>query len=147
MTPTGIVDHRIDVGAVTASVRGPEHGAILTFEGVARNVFGGKAVLALEYEAWAEAAERELTAICTEAAAQWGVRATIVHRTGRVEIEEPSVVIAVGAAHRDAAYQGSRFCLEQLKARVTIWKREIYADGSAWIANADGAAPKLRGDL
>jgi len=144
MTRTGIVDGRIDVGAVTDSVRSPAHGAILTFEGVARNVFGGEPVLALEYEAWTEAAERELVAICDEAASRWGALATIVHRTGRVELEEPSVVIAVGAAHRDAAYQASRYCLEELKARVTIWKRELYANGSAWIANA-GVKPQEGG--
>ena len=135
---TGVIEGRIDVRAVTDAVRGPEHGAVLTFEGVARNTFEGRAVIALEYEAWAEHATRELAAICAEAEATFGVRAIIGHRTGRVEIEEPSVVIAVGAGHRDGAYQASRYCIEQLKTRVTIWKREIYADGSAWIANPPG---------
>ncbi len=86
---TGVIEGRIDVRAVTDAVRGPEHGAVLTFEGVARNTFEGRAVIALEYEAWAEHATRELAAICAEAEATFAVRAIIVHRTGRVEIEEP----------------------------------------------------------
>ncbi len=132
---TGVVPGRIDVAAVTAAVRSAGHGAILTFEGVGRNEFEGRAVVALEYEAWAEPAERTLREICAEAEARWACRAVIVHRTGRVEIEEPSVVIAVGAAHRAEAYEASRYCIEQLKVRVPVWKKEIYADGSAWVAN------------
>lgn len=132
---TGMVADRIDTRAVSDAVRSPAHGAVLTFEGVGRNELDGRPVLALEYEAWTEPAERELRAICAEAAANWSVLAVIVHRTGRVEIGEPSVVIAVGAAHRSEAYAASRYCIEALKVRVPIWKKEIYADGGAWIAN------------
>ena len=132
---TGLTANPIDVSAVTAAVRSASHGAVLTFEGVGRNEFEGRPVLALEYEAWEEMAGKELRAITAEAETRWPVKAAIVHRTGRVEIGEPSVVIAVGAGHRGEAYEASRYCIEQLKARVTIWKKEIYADGGAWIAD------------
>ncbi|MSP56139.1 MAG: molybdenum cofactor biosynthesis protein MoaE [Myxococcales bacterium] len=137
---TGLTPNPIDPRAVTAAVRSSRHGAILTFEGVGRNEFEGRPVLALEYEAWEPVAEAELRAITQEAQARWPVTAVIVHRTGRVEIGEPSVVIAVGASHRGEAYEASRYCIEQLKARVTIWKKEIYADGGEWIANTPPAA-------
>jgi molybdopterin synthase catalytic subunit len=71
-----------------------------------------------------------------ECAQKFGAKVAMVHRTGRVEIGEPSVVIAVGTAHRDAAYQSSRYAIDELKQRVPVWKKELYADGSAWKANA-----------
>ncbi len=137
---TGLSADPIDVLAVTDAVRSPAHGAVLTFEGVGRNEFAGRPVIALEYEAWAPAATKELEAICEEAAARWPVRVAIVHRTGRVGIGEPSVVIAVGAGHRGEAYDASRYCIEELKRRVPVWKKEIYGDGSdaTWIANGPG---------
>lgn len=138
---TGLVDHRIDVAAVTAAVRSPAHGAVLVFEGVGRNELDGRPVLGLEYEAWDAVAGRELRAITAEAEARWPVRAVMVHRTGRVEIGEPSVVIAIGAGHRAEAYDASRYCVEELKRRVTIWKKELYADGGAWIANQPDGEP------
>ncbi len=138
---TRMIAGPIDARAVADAVRSPAYGAVLCFEGVGRNELDGRPVLALEYEAWTEPAEREMRAICDEAAARWSVRAVIVHRTGRVEIGEPSVVIAVGAAHRSEAYAASRYCIDELKVRVPIWKKEIYADGDAWIANTPAEGP------
>lgn len=131
-----IVPDRIDVAAVRAAVDDPGFGAVLVFEGVGRNQFGGRPVEALEYEAWPERAEAELGRIAGEVAERWpGVRLAVVHRTGRVAIGEPSVVVAVGAPHRAAAYEASRYALDTLKERLPVWKKELYADGSAWIAN------------
>lgn len=132
---TGLTPEPIDARAVAAAVRSPAHGAVIVFEGVGRDSFDGRPVHGLEYEAWPGPAEAALRAICDEAEARWPVRAVIVHRTGYVGIGEPSVVIAVGAGHRAEAYEASRYCIEALKARVPIWKKEHYADGAAWIAN------------
>lgn len=132
-----IVDGPIDVGAVRAAVSHPSLGAVLIFEGVARQDFDGKAVIQLAYEAWTGPAVRELERIGAEVVERWpGSRVAIVHRTGVVAIEEPSVVIAVGTPHRGACYEASRYAIEALKSRVPIWKKEVYADGSAWKANA-----------
>lgn len=131
-----VVDGTIDTRAVTDAVRDPAFGAVITFEGVGRNEMGGKPVLELEYEAWPEVAEREMRAIADEVEARWpGSRVAMVHRTGRVAIGEPSVVIAVGAAHRAEAYEASRFAIDELKKRVPVWKKERYEGGESWIAN------------
>lgn len=133
-----LVHGPIDVEAVRRAVDDPGFGAVLVFEGVGRDVFEGRAVVALEYEAYAEMVVPELDRIAAEASDRWGAKVAIVHRTGRVQIGEPSVVIAVGTAHRAPCYEASRHCIEALKARVPIWKKEIYADGSAWKANTPG---------
>ena len=126
----------IDPREIERLVESPEHGALLTFAGVARNNHLGKSVDHLYYEAYEPMALAELGKIEAEIAEQWpGARVAIVHRTGTVAIGEPSVVISVGAAHRVAAYEASRYAIEELKARVPVWKRETYADGTAWIAN------------
>lgn len=131
-----IVDGPIDVAAVTDAVRNPGHGAVLVFEGVGRDSFGGRPVRGLYYEAWPERAEAELVAIAAEVAARWPtVRLAVVHRTGEVAIGEPSVVVAVGAPHRVEAYEASRYAIDTLKLRLPVWKKERYADGEAWIAN------------
>lgn len=129
----------IDPRTVTDTVRDPTFGAVITFEGVTRDHHDGKGVLGLYYEAYAPLALAELTRIAQEVAERWpGARAALVHRTGPVPIGEASVVIAVGAPHRDAAYAASRYAIDELKARAPIWKREQYADGTAWIANQPG---------
>ena len=130
-----LVDRTIDVDAVRRSVDNPGFGAVLVFEGVGRNHFEGRPVQALEYEAYAEMAVPAMQEIASEAAREWEVEVAIVHRTGRVAIGEPSVVIAVGSPHRAACYEASRYTIDTLKRRVPIWKKEIYADGSAWKAN------------
>ncbi|MEQ1506587.1 MAG: molybdenum cofactor biosynthesis protein MoaE [Myxococcota bacterium] len=132
-----IVSGRIDVAALRAAVDDPGFGAVIVFEGVARNTFGGRRVVRLEYEAYAEMADPVLASIVAEAAAQWPMaRVVIVHRTGAVAIGEASVVVAVGAPHRGEAYAASRYAIDALKARLPVWKKEIYEDGTAWKANA-----------
>ncbi|MCA9567580.1 MAG: molybdenum cofactor biosynthesis protein MoaE [Myxococcales bacterium] len=131
-----LVHERIDVAAVRRAVDDPGCGAVLVFEGVGRDVFEGRPVLALEYEAYAEMAVPEMERIAAECRARFDARVAMVHRTGRVEIGEPSVVIAVSTPHRAAAYEASRYAIDELKVRVPVWKKEVYADGSAWKANA-----------
>lgn len=131
-----IVDGPIDVAAVAAAVRHPRHGAVLLFEGTARDHHEGRRVVGLAYEAWPEQAERGLAEIAAEVQARWpGAALAVVHRTGEVAIGEPSVVVAVGAAHRAEAYEASRYAIDALKARLPVWKKERYEDGEAWIAN------------
>jgi molybdopterin synthase catalytic subunit len=128
----------IDARALSRAVEAPSCGAVLVFEGVARATGqrdAARAVIALEYEAWAGPATRALSEIEEEAATRFGARVRIVHRTGRVAIGETAVVVAVAAPHRDAAYAASRHAIDTLKARVPIWKKECYADGSSWMDN------------
>jgi molybdopterin synthase catalytic subunit len=141
-----VIDGPIDVAAVRAAVSDPGFGAILVFEGVGRDHFEGRPVRALEYEAFPELAGPVLAALADRVEARYGVRAAAVHRTGRVEVGEPSLVIAVGAAHRPAAFDACRALLEALKAELPVWKKEIYDDGSAWKANApagDAGTPEV----
>ena len=134
-----IVHDRIDVAAVTNWVRSAANGAVLVFEGVGRDTHDGKSVRSLRYEAYSPMAQSELAKIVTETQARWpGTIVAICHRTGEVAIGEPSVVVAVGSPHRDAGYAASRYAIDELKRRVPIWKQEVYADGTAWIANRDG---------
>ena len=124
----------IDAAAVAAAARGDGDGAVSLFLGTVRNVNAGKRVLFLEYEAYAGMAEREMERIATETIARFGVtKVAIVHRVGRVEIGEASVVIAVAAPHRAAAMDGCRFAIDSLKTSVPIWKREHFADGAVWV--------------
>lgn len=127
----------IDVGALVAEARGDGDGAVSLFLGTVRNVNAGRRVLFLEYEAYAVMAEREMARIAAEAAARFGVGGVaIVHRTGRVDIGEPSVAIAVAAPHRAAAMDACRFVIDTLKATVPIWKREHFVGGAVWIEGA-----------
>lgn len=132
-----LVDGPIDVAAVRRAVDDPRFGAVLVFEGVGRQDHDGRRVVRLSYEAWPEMAVPVMEQIAREAAQRWPVRVAMVHRTGDVAIGEPSVVIAVGAPHRAECYEASRFVIDALKARVPVWKKEIYEDGSAWKGNPE----------
>ena len=133
-----LTDTVIDVIGVSEAVRRAEAGAVITFEGVTRNHHDGKRVVHLEYEAYAGMAEAEMKAIGVQTVSMWpGALVAIVHRIGVVDVGEASVVIAVSAPHRDEAYAASRFVIDTLKAKVPVWKKEVYLDGSAWKANAE----------
>ena len=133
-----VVEGALDYGALRAAVIRPGAGCVLLFEGVTRDHFEGRPVLRLEYEAYAPMAEAVMAAIGAEVeAALPGVVVAMAHRVGLVPVSEPSVLIAVSAPHRGAAYEASRRCIEALKARVPVWKREVYADGSAWKENPE----------
>ncbi len=134
----------IDLAAVEAAVARPGAGAVLSFSGATRNTFGGRPVHGLEYEAYPEMAQAELQRVADDVVARWPeVRVAMVHRLGHLDVGEVSVVISVSSPHRDEAYQASRFAIDTLKARVPIWKKELYADGAAWKANADFSPAEL----
>lgn len=120
-------------------VTDPEAGAIVTFVGTTRNHNEGRRVISLDYEAYPEMAEKELARLGEEAKRRWKIRRMgIVHRVGRVEITEPSVVIAVSAAHRSDAFQACRFAIEEIKKKVPIWKKEVFEGGEVWIGTQSG---------
>jgi molybdopterin synthase catalytic subunit len=125
----------IDVASVLREVEAPAHGAAILFVGNVRDVNDGRSVDGMEYTAYVAMAEKEMAAIAAEARDKFSDSfVVIVHRIGQLAIGEASVAIATANAHRDAAYQASRYVIEQLKARVPIWKREHYTDGTReWI--------------
>jgi molybdopterin converting factor subunit 1 len=129
----------IDVGAVARRVVLPECGATVTLDGYAREWTKGRRTLYLVYEAYAPMAQRELERLGREAHEQFDVaHIGIVHRTGRLEIGETSVVIAVSAPHRSAAFAACEWAIRELKRTVPIWKKEIFADGEVWV-EGDGS--------
>ena len=109
-------------------------GGYVAFEGHVRNINHGKGVLRLEYETYDELAEKELRRVATEAAERFGLKfVRAFHRKGRLEIGEPAVVVQVLSRHRGEAFAGCRYVIDELKARVPIWKKEFYDDGtSSW---------------
>jgi MoaE-MoaD fusion protein len=124
----------IDVGAVARRVVLPECGATVTLDGYAREWTKGKRTLYLVYEAYEPMALTEMQRLGVEAHKQFEIaHIGIVHRTGRVDIGETSVVIAVSAPHRHAAFQACEWAIKELKRTVPIWKKEIYADGGSWV--------------
>jgi len=131
-----IVRERIDAQAIAARLKRPEDGAAVIFDGVVRDNTRGRRTLYLDYEAYEAMALKQMEALATEARERFGVRgASIVHRLGRLEIGETSVLIVVAAAHRGAAFEASRWIIDTLKKTVPIWKKEYFEDGAVW---ADG---------
>ena len=128
----GLTDRAIDLDAL-ASIAVPEHGAVVTFVGRARNrADDGREVLELEYEAYPVLAESVLAEIVGEVELRWGAAAAVVHRVGTVPIGEAAVAIVTAAPHRGVAYEANRYVIEAIKQRLPIWKRERFADGSEW---------------
>jgi molybdopterin synthase catalytic subunit len=134
-----VTDKPIDLQDLIDYVTDPEAGAVATFIGTTRNNNEGRKVIALDYEAYPEMAEKELARLGEEAKKRWQIcRMAIVHRVGPVQITEPSVIIAVSAAHREAAFAACRFAIEEIKKTVPIWKKEVYEGGEIWIGTQSG---------
>jgi MoaE-MoaD fusion protein len=128
----------IDVGQVARRVILPECGATVTLDGYAREWTKGRQTLYLVYEAYDEMALTEMQRLGAEAHKQFEIaHLGIVHRTGRLDIGETSVVIAASAPHRKAAFQACEWAIKELKRTVPIWKKEVYADGEAWVETTD----------
>lgn len=129
-----LTTERIDVGEVSRRVVLPECGATVTLDGYAREWTKGKRTLYLVYEAYDSMALTEMERLGAEAHKQFDIaHIGIVHRTGRIEIGETSVVIAVSAPHRRAAFQACEWAIKELKRTVPIWKKEIYEGGEEWV--------------
>ncbi|MBU2512231.1 molybdenum cofactor biosynthesis protein MoaE [bacterium] len=132
-----ITDRKIDVEAIIQKVSSPKAGAISTFIGTTRNYTGEKQVVYLFYEAYESMALAKMEEICQRAVLEFDIeKIAIVHRIGKVGLEEASVVIAVSAGHRQAAFNACQYAIDTLKEIVPIWKKEYMTDGSQeWIAN------------
>jgi molybdopterin synthase catalytic subunit len=121
----------LSVQQVNDLVKRPTDGAIVTFDGIVRNNFEGRVVRFLEYEAYAEMAEKKLAEIGAEVRRKFSVgEIAIVHRLGKLEIGDSSIVVAVAAPHRQAAFEACAYAMERVKAEVPIWKKEFFADGA-----------------
>jgi len=119
---------------VSRRVINPAVGSVVTFTGVVRGSNLGRQVRSLEYEAYPEMAEPILAQIGQEIRARWPVeQVAIVHRVGRLEIGEVSVVIAVASAHRQGAFEAGSYAIDRVKQIVPVWKKEILDDGEVWI--------------
>jgi molybdopterin synthase catalytic subunit len=127
----------IDVGPVVEFVSATTAGGIDVFLGCTRAETGadGRRLVALDYEAYAPMALKEMRELATQARARWPVvRMAILHRVGRVELAKPSVIIAVATPHRAASFEACRWVIDALKEKVPIWKREVWDDGSgSWV--------------
>jgi molybdopterin synthase catalytic subunit len=133
-----IVRDAIDTAGVLARIKHGEDGAAVVFEGVVRNQTRGRQTLYLDYEAYEEMALAEMEKLAEQALKQFAVRdVALVHRLGRLEIGEASVLIVVASAHRAAAFDACRWLIDTLKRTVPIWKKEYFEDGAVW---ADGEA-------
>jgi len=129
-----LVDGPIDLASVIAEVEDERAGAIATFQGTVRRESRGRQVIALEYEAYEGMAEKVIAAIADEVKARYDLcEVAVTHRTGRCEIGEVSVAIAVSAAHRPDALSACRDVIDELKTRVPLWKKELYEGGEEWI--------------
>lgn len=124
---------RIDAAAWRDRVAHPEHGAVVVFEGVVRNHHQGRKVEALDYEAYEPMARKRLEAIAAQVLRQWPIGAVaLVHRLGRLQVGETSVLVAIGAAHRAPAFEAAAFAISAIKRSVPIWKKEWSPDGASW---------------
>jgi len=131
-----IVHERIDTHSVLDRMKHGGDGAAVIFEGVVRNQTHGRKTLYLDYEAYEEMALRQMEGLAEQALKQFQVReVALVHRLGRLQIGESSVLIVVASAHRAAAFDACRWLIDTLKRTVAIWKKEYFEDGAVW---ADG---------
>lgn len=129
----------IDLGALAESVHAPNFGAVVTFVGLVRDHHAGRQVVSLGYSAYGPMAEKVCSEVVAKAGTRWKVRVALSHRLGELAIGDTAVAVAVAAGHRDAAFDACRWVIDEIKAKVPIWKHERYADGTAaWV---DPTAP------
>jgi molybdopterin converting factor subunit 1 len=131
-----IVSGKIDTASLLKSIKQPEDGAAAVFEGIVRDNTRARRTLYLDYEAYEEMALKQMEALAERALVDFQIRdVAIVHRLGRLEIGETSVLIVVASAHRAPAFDACRWLIDTLKRSVPIWKKEYFEDGAVW---ADG---------
>ena len=133
-----ITEQQLDCEKITNLVRRDSNGAVVTFLGNTRDNFEGKDVIRLEYEAYVKMAVKKLEEIRQEMMQEFGIEdIAIAHRIGVVDIGETSLVVAVASPHRTEAFQACHKVVDRVKEIVPIWKKEVYADGSRWVACED----------
>ncbi|HWO35545.1 MAG TPA: molybdenum cofactor biosynthesis protein MoaE, partial [Candidatus Acidoferrum sp.] len=131
-----LIREPIDTAQELANIKRGDDGAAVVFEGVVRNQTRGRKTLYLDYEAYEEMARQQMESLAGQALKQFQIRdVSLVHRLGRLEIGEASVLIVVASSHRAAAFDACRWLIDTLKRTVPIWKKEHFEDGAVW---ADG---------
>ena len=131
----------LDPGRVVEHVRRDDAGAIALFYGVVRDHNRGRKVMRLEYDAYPEMATKVMQRIADEVKERFNVAETAIqHRTGRLEIGETSLLVAVSSAHRREAFEACQALVDRLKEEVPIWKKEVFEGGEEWI-EGDHLAP------
>ena len=141
-----LVRETIDAAWLLSQIKHPEDGAVAVFDGIVRNQTRGRRTLYLDYEAYEEMALKQMDGLIAEALGKFPIRdARIVHRLGRLDIGETSVLIVVASAHRAAAFDACRWLIDTLKRTVPIWKKEHFEDGAVW-ADGEPFPPELAPD-
>jgi molybdopterin synthase catalytic subunit len=141
---TGITPDPLDIAEAVAMASSPDSGGLALFVGTVRSSaavpgHSDKSVVRLEYEAHESLARERLASIAHEATERWGLhRVLALHRVGSCDVGEPTVVVACGSAHRAEALEACHWLIDELKATVPIWKKEVYSDGSSWVG-AEGS--------
>ena len=139
-----LVRQAIDGATIAAAIKQPADGAVVLFDGIVRNQSRGRRTLYLEYSAYEPMALKQMEHLAVQALASFAVRDVwLVHRLGRLEIGETSVLIAVTSAHRAAAFEACRWVIDSLKKAVPIWKKEFFEDGAVW-ADGEPFPPDIR---
>jgi molybdopterin synthase catalytic subunit len=124
---------RVDAEKIVAAAKSGEDGAVVVFDGIVRNHSRGRRTLHLDYEAYEEMALKQMRELGLKACEKFAIsHVTMLHRLGRLEIGETSVLIVVASAHRSAAFEACRWLIDTLKQSVPIWKKETFADGAVW---------------
>jgi molybdopterin synthase catalytic subunit len=133
----------IEIGDLRKRLLEGDSGAVVVFDGVARNNTKGRRTLYLEYEGYEPMSLRTMEQIGKEVHERWPInRLGIIHRLGRTEISESSVVIIVTSAHRKIAFEACHYAIDRLKKIVPIWKKEYFEDGAVWVENEESARKK-----
>jgi molybdopterin synthase catalytic subunit len=131
-----IMDGVLPTTEVMEGIKAGPDGAVCVFDGIVRNNTRGRETLYLDYEAYREMALEQMRGLAAEAVARFGVRdVALLHRLGRLQVGESSVLIVVASAHRGHAFEACRWLIDTLKKQVPIWKKETFVDGAVW---ADG---------
>ena len=134
-----IIHEKLDPEAITSRVRKDTNGAVVTFLGTTRSFSGDRNVLHLEYEAYQPMADKKLAEVLDEVRERWDVQdASIVHRIGRLDIGEISLVVAVASPHRGEAFAACGYAVDRIKQTVPIWKKEFFEGGEVWIGSEQG---------
>ena len=141
-----VTPEELNAETLTAAVASPEAGAVALFFGVVRNNNLGRQVQYLEYDAYPPLAERTMAEIAAEVQQHWDVTAVAIHhRTGRLEIGETSLLVAVSAPHRAEAFEACQYCVDRVKAIVPVWKKEVWENGESWIEGTPVHPPQMAG--
>ena len=140
-----ITSDPLDPAPLVAAVRRDESGAVALFYGVVRNENMGRGVLYLEYDAYPEMALKKMHEVADEVRAKFPVTGVgIMHRTGRLEIGETSLLVAVSSGHRREAFEACHYAVDRIKQIVPVWKKEVWEDGEEWIEGHVPEVPQAR---